>query len=59
MNIAPKKSLGQNFLRAPAVARSMAETACPNGDEIVLEIGPGDGMLTDALLLRAKKVIAI
>lgn len=55
----PKKSLGQNFLRSPAVARAIAEAACPLGDEVVFEIGPGEGALTDELLKRAKKVVAI
>lgn len=59
MKIKAKKSLGQNFLRSQAVARAIAEAACPIGDEIVLEIGPGEGMLTDELLKCAKKVVAI
>lgn len=59
MRVIPKKSLGQNFLRSQAVARVIAEAACPVGDETVLEIGPGEGMLTDELLARAEKVVAI
>ncbi len=59
MNIIPKKSLGQNFLRSQAVAAAIAGAACPKGDEVVLEIGPGEGALTDELLKRAKKVVAI
>jgi len=57
--VTPKKSLGQNFLRAPAIAEVIAKTACPKRDEVVLEIGPGEGALTDALLAHAKKVIAV
>ena len=59
MKLIPKKSLGQNFLRAPAIARVIAETACPLGNETVLEIGPGEGALTDELLKCAKKVVAV
>lgn len=59
MDIIPRKSLGQNFLRSQAVARAIAEAACPQGNETVFEIGPGEGALTDELLKRAKKVVAI
>lgn len=54
-----KKSLGQNFLINPTVCPKMAESACLDGVEGVLEIGPGIGVLTNELAKRAKKVVAI
>jgi 16S rRNA (adenine1518-N6/adenine1519-N6)-dimethyltransferase len=54
-----KKSLGQNFLMHPRIAERIVAVAklSPNGT--VLEIGPGTGMLTRALLAEVKKVIAV
>lgn len=55
----PKKSLGQNFLMHQRIADRIADTAALTKDAVVLEVGPGTGMLTRALLTRAKKVLAI
>ena len=54
-----KKSLGQNFLMHAATAERIADTGKLSKNDIVLEIGPGTGMLTKALLARAGKVIAV
>lgn len=54
-----KKSLGQNFLMHQATAERIADAARLSKDAVVLEIGPGTGMLTRALLSRARKVIAV
>ncbi len=54
-----KKSLGQNFLINPTVCPKMAESAVENGEEAVLEIGPGIGVLTAELSKRAEKVVCI
>lgn len=54
-----KKSLGQNFLINPSVCPKMAESAVQNGEEAVIEIGPGIGVLTAELLKRAKNVVCI
>lgn len=54
-----KKSLGQNFLKNPQIIEKIIETADLKEDDIVVEIGPGLGVLTEALLLKVKKVIAI
>lgn len=53
-----KKALGQNFLMHQQTADRIADAADIAG-KTVLEIGPGTGMLTRALLVRAAKVIAI
>lgn len=52
------KSLGQNFLIDGNILRKIATTGVDEGD-FVLEIGPGFGVLTRELALRAKKVLAV
>ena len=47
-----KKRFGQHFLKDEEAARSIAESVPARGEEIVLEIGPGTGMLTQFLLPR-------
>src|SRR3989344_7150571 len=54
-----KKSLGQHFLMHTRIAERIAIVAQLASDSVVLEIGPGTGMLTRELLKRTKKVIAI
>jgi 16S rRNA (adenine1518-N6/adenine1519-N6)-dimethyltransferase len=55
-----KKSLGQNFLFDLNLTGKIARAAGPLEDATVLEIGPGPGGLTRALLAHgAKKVIAV
>ena len=53
------KSLGQNFLINPNVCPAMAEEAVASGEDGVLEVGPGIGVLTAELCARAKKVVAV
>lgn len=54
-----KKSLGQHFLTSPVVPRWMCDAAGVEAGDIVLEIGPGTGVLTRELLSRKAKVIAL
>jgi 16S rRNA (adenine1518-N6/adenine1519-N6)-dimethyltransferase len=54
--LVPKKSFGQNFLVDPNVSRRIAELA---GEGTIVEIGAGLGALTEALLSRAARVVAI
>ncbi|MBL0371235.1 16S rRNA (adenine(1518)-N(6)/adenine(1519)-N(6))-dimethyltransferase RsmA [Rhizobium sp. KVB221] len=55
-----KKSLGQNFLLDLNITQKVARNAGKLDDATVIEVGPGPGGLTRALLaLGAKKVIAI
>jgi 16S rRNA (adenine1518-N6/adenine1519-N6)-dimethyltransferase len=59
-DLAAKKSLGQNFLLDLNLTARIARAASPFDDVTIVEIGPGPGGLTRALLaLGAKKVIAI
>lgn len=53
------KALGQNFLIDSTVCPRMAEAAVCSPEDGVLEIGPGIGVLTAQLGLRAKKVVAV
>lgn len=58
--LAAKKSLGQNFLLNMDTVRKVARMAGKLGDCTVIEIGPGPGGLTRALLeAGAKRVISI
>jgi 16S rRNA (adenine1518-N6/adenine1519-N6)-dimethyltransferase len=54
-----KKSLGQHFLRQPALLARIAEATGAVAGDVVLEIGPGEGGLTAALLDRGAVVVAI
>lgn len=54
-----KKSLGQHFLRQPALLAKIAEAAGAGTGDVVLEVGPGEGGLTEALLDRGAVVVAI
>ena len=53
------KKLGQHFLKKQSYVNKEVEAAELSGEETVLEIGPGTGILTEALLQKAKKVIAV
>ena len=55
----PKKSLGQHFLRCQWVVSALLKAAELNSEDMVLEIGPGAGVLTRALAQKTKRVIAI
>lgn len=53
------KALGQNFLINPDVCPQMADSLCADEKTGVLEIGPGIGVLTKELCLRAGKVVTV
>ncbi len=55
----PRKALGQNFLVHADSARKIAAWAEVSAGERVLEIGPGLGALTEALLERGCRVLAV
>lgn len=59
MNIQAKKSLGQNFLKSGTVLEKIVNAGDVNKSDLILEIGPGQGALTEKLLEKAGKVIAI
>jgi len=55
----PKKSLGQNFLTNTGIVSSIVDSASLIPNETILEIGPGKGILTEELLKRGAKVVAV
>ncbi len=59
LGLEPSKSLGQHFLIDTDIAEREVEEANIGPDETVLEIGPGLGILTDEIVKRAGKTIAI
>jgi len=54
-----KKSLGQHFLHSKSYLNAVADAAHIKEGETVLEIGPGEGSLTEVLLERGASVLAI
>lgn len=58
-NIKPNKSLGQNFLINSEVVENIVQSSDITKDDMVIEIGPGLGVLTKYLLEKAKKVVCI
>jgi len=58
-NLRPSKRLGQNFLISQKVLGQIIQAADLSKKDVVLEIGPGLGNITQELARRAKKVIAI
>jgi 16S rRNA (adenine1518-N6/adenine1519-N6)-dimethyltransferase len=53
------RRLGQHFLTRKSTLNRIAESACGERTPLVIEIGAGRGALTESLLERADKVIAI
>ena len=58
-NIKANKSLGQNFLISNEVVENIINCSQIEDEDMVIEIGPGLGVLTKYLLQKAKKVICI
>ena len=59
LDLKPSKSLGQNFVHDANVCRKIVRTAGVTSSDIALEIGPGLGSLTLAMLEEAQSVIAV
>lgn len=57
--LAPKKSLGQHFLHDANIARNIVALLAPTADDLVVEIGPGEGVLTALLAATGARVIAV
>jgi len=58
-NIRPNKTMGQNFLINENTLKKIIKAADLSKDDIVLEVGPGLGILTKELAKKARKVITI
>jgi 16S rRNA (adenine1518-N6/adenine1519-N6)-dimethyltransferase len=60
LGVRPSKRLGQNFVVEQGTVRRIAALAAPGPDDVVLEVGPGLGSLTLALLeAGADRVVAV
>ena len=59
MSARPKKSFGQHFLHDHRYIDSIVSAIAPRNDDVLVEIGPGEGALTLPLLAVAHKLTAI
>ena len=59
LGVRPTKTLGQNFVVDANTVRRITRTAELAPDDVVLEVGPGLGSLTLALLPEAARVVAV
>lgn len=57
--IAPNTSIGQHFLKNPAIIHAIIEKASVKSTDVCLEIGPGTGNMTLPLLDKSKQVLAL
>jgi 16S rRNA (adenine1518-N6/adenine1519-N6)-dimethyltransferase len=58
-HISPKKSLGQNFLIDRNISSKIVREFDPKPEELVVEIGPGEGALTGLLLESGCRLLAV
>jgi 16S rRNA (adenine1518-N6/adenine1519-N6)-dimethyltransferase len=60
-SLKPKKSLGQHFLSSQKIVEDIIRAAGLKSDDVVLEVGPGKGILTEAILEKIPqgKLIAV
>lgn len=59
LGLRPTKTLGQNFVVDPNTVRRIVRLAAPAAGDVVLEVGPGLGSLTLALLPAVRRVVAV
>ena len=59
MKFAPKKSLGQNFLTDQKILNLIVNAANISDDDIILEVGPGTGNLTEKILNKSLKSLTV
>ena len=57
--VLPRKSLGQHFLVDRGALRRIADAAELEAGDVVVEVGPGTGLLTRLLAERAGRVVAV
>lgn len=56
MGAIPRKRFGQHFLHDRDVVRRIVESVDPHADDRLVEIGPGEGVLTEPLLARVDRL---
>ncbi|WP_347955045.1 16S rRNA (adenine(1518)-N(6)/adenine(1519)-N(6))-dimethyltransferase RsmA [Gordonia aichiensis] len=59
LDVRPTKTLGQNFVHDANTVRRIVSASGIGADDVVLEVGPGLGSLTLALLAEAGRVVAV
>lgn len=59
MSPIPRKRFGQNFLRDVTVIHRIVRSVAPGSEEHLVEIGPGEGVLTEALLPLCRALDAV
>ncbi len=59
LGVKPRRERGQSFLLDEAIAQRIADQAELSKEDVVLEIGPGLGILTEPLLRRAGQVVGV
>ncbi|MDA7681886.1 16S rRNA (adenine(1518)-N(6)/adenine(1519)-N(6))-dimethyltransferase RsmA [Verrucomicrobiales bacterium] len=57
--IKPNKALGQNFLRDNELSKNIVDSLSLHNDDILIEVGPGLGALTQFLVNKVKRLILI
>ena len=57
MNIKAKKSLGQNFLQDSKILKDIANSIETKENDLIIEIGPGKGALTNYLKTKKSNLI--
>jgi 16S rRNA (adenine1518-N6/adenine1519-N6)-dimethyltransferase len=55
----PKKKWGQHFLRNRGAVMRIVEAVEPEKDDVVVEIGPGEGVLTEKLAELSNELVAV
>jgi 16S rRNA (adenine1518-N6/adenine1519-N6)-dimethyltransferase len=55
----PIRHLGQHFLNDKNIARKIAEAINPTPEDTIVEIGPGEGFLTEQFIGRVRKIFAV
>ena len=59
MKTLPKKSLGQNFLVNNEILSQIVDLGEIKSNDIVLEVGPGTGNLTEKILIKKPKKLVL
>ena len=54
-----KLSHSQNFLRDSSLVEKLVQTSSLTNNDVVLEIGPGKGIITEALAKHCKRIVAV
>jgi len=59
MTLRPKKHLGQNFLADRRIQQKIVDSCDLRPDDVVVEIGPGQGVMTRSIAPRVKELVCI